>query len=271
MTNAQQKRFIETVRQYYRTHGRHDLPWRLTIDPYKIIVSEVMLQQTQAGRVVGKYKEFLKAFPTARSLASAPLQQVLLHWSGLGYNRRARFLQQMAQTVMQEYNGVFPKTFNELITLPGIGAYTAGAVMAFAYNSPVAVIETNIRTVYLHHFFPDAKETVHDNELLALIATTLDQKNPRAWYWALMDYGSYLKSIGVRIHRNSAQYKKQSTFAGSLRQVRGSIVKVLTTQSATIGQLQKITGFEKERILEAARTLLKEGLIIKKGSQLGIS
>lgn len=275
--NARQKAaFIKTVYSYYYEFGRHDLPWRLTSDPYKIAVSEVMLQQTQAGRVVGKYQEFLKVFPTVRSLASAPLQQVLLHWSGLGYNRRARFLQQMAQAVVVEHKGIFPKTFDELLQLPGVGHYTAGAISAFAYNTPVAIIETNIRTVYLHHYPEVLRESkdmfkVSDKELLPLIEATIDQKNPRLWYWALMDYGSFLKTQGVRIHRNSSHYKKQSTFKGSLREVRGRIIKTLTTQSATVEQLQKITAFDKERIAEAVAILTQEGLISKKGRQLAIS
>jgi A/G-specific adenine glycosylase len=272
------KAFVKTVRDYYKAHGRHDLPWRLTTDPYKIAVSEVMLQQTQVARVIEKYKEFLKAFPTARSLANAPLQQVLLHWSGLGYNRRARFLQQMAQTVTTDYKGIFPSTFEGLLKLPGVGTYTAGAISAFAYNIPIAVIETNIRTVYLHHFpqvLSNAKDTnqnqtVSDKELLQLITATLDHKNPREWYWALMDYGSYLKTQGSRIHRQSTGYKKQSTFKGSLREVRGGIIKVLTQQTATTMQLQKNLGFEKERIAAALQTLLKEEFIIKKATVYSI-
>lgn len=270
---------------FYRQSGRHDLPWRKTTDPYKIAVSEVMLQQTQVGRVIEKYKEFLKAFPTARSLANAPLQQVLLLWSGLGYNRRARFLQKMAQTVTLEYVGVFPKDFDTLLKLPGIGQYTAGAISAFAYNKPVPIIETNIRTVYLHHFFFAAPkslkktkaggelvdDTISDKELLPLITETLDHKNPREWYWALMDYGSYLKSTGVRIHRNSKQYVKQSTFKGSLREVRGGVLRILTKQSVTGMQLQKTLSFEKERIDQAVMSLMQEGVISRKGNKLGIS
>lgn len=270
MSARQKAAFIRAVYEYYEKSGRHDLPWRKTADPYKITVSEIMLQQTQVNRVIEKYHEFLKAFPTAKALAAAPLQQVLLHWSGLGYNRRARFLHVMAQAIEKDYRGKFPKTFDELLQLPGIGRYTAGAISAFSYNVPVPIIETNIRTAYLHHFFSDATEQVSDKELLPLIEATLDQENPRLWYWALMDYGSYLKSQGVRIHRNSAQYKKQSAFKGSLREVRGAIVKILTTQSATAGQLQKITGFEEKRIAEAVRTLVQEGLVAEKRKKLAI-
>ncbi len=269
--NARQKAvFIGAVYEYYEKSGRHDLPWRKTVDPYRIVVSEIMLQQTQVGRVLEKYREFLKAFPTVSALANAPLQAVLLQWSGLGYNRRARFLHAMAKTVVADHKGAFPKTFDELLKLPGIGHYTAGAVSAFAYNVPVTIIETNIRTAYLHHFFPDTAG-VSDRELLPLIEATLDREQPRTWYWALMDYGSYLKSQGVRIHRNSAQYKKQSTFKGSLREVRGGIVRILAVQPATAVFLQKETGFEKDRIEQAVSVLMAEGLIHKKGRLLAIA
>jgi A/G-specific adenine glycosylase len=258
--------FIKTVSEYYKEHGRHDLPWRQTTDPYKIAVSEVMLQQTQVNRVIEKYHEFLQAFPTAKALAAAPLQEVLLHWSGLGYNRRARFLQRMAQTVIEERKGIFPDTFEELLKLPGVGHYTAGAISAFAYNKPVPVIETNVRTVYLHHFYTDTTETISDKELMLLIGVTLDQQNPREWYWALMDYGTHLKSTGVKIHRNSTQYKKQSAFKGSLREVRGGILKMLTKKLATKQSLVKNLGFDIERIEMALAQLIKEGFVIQRKS-----
>ena len=263
--------FIKAVRDYYKKYGRHDLPWRKTSDPYKIAVSEVMLQQTQVNRVVEKYKAFLKAFPTAHSLANAPLRDVLALWSGLGYNRRARFLQNMAKAVVEGNGSKFPKTMEELVKLPGIGHYTAGAVMAFAYNSPSAFIETNIRTVYLHHFFNDSKENISDNDLLPLIEATIDKKNPREWYWALMDYGSYLKSIGIKIHRASAGYKKQKAFKGSLREVRGGIMKIVTKNPATFPQLQKNLAFENERLEKALQALIKEQLITKKGLRYSIA
>lgn len=266
MSGAEKTAFIKTVKDFYTKQGRHDLAWRQTTDPYKIAVSEVMLQQTQVNRVIEKYQQFLKAFPSAQALAQAPLQQVLLHWSGLGYNRRARFLHQMAQAVSKE----FPHTVEGLLELPGVGHYTAGAIAAFAYNIPVAIIETNIRTVYLHHFFKDSTVPVSDKELLLLIAATLDTKKPREWYWALMDYGSYLKSTGVRIHRTSAQYKKQSTFKGSVREVRGGIMKVLTTQTATIEKLEKLLLFERGRIEQALAQLIKEEFVLKKGKTFSI-
>jgi A/G-specific adenine glycosylase len=172
--------FVKTVWDFYQTNGRHDLPWRKTKDPYKIVVSELMLQQTQVSRVLPKYKEFLKLFPTVQKLAAASLGDVLRAWQGLGYNRRAKFLWQAAQTVVDEHKEKWPKTYTGLQTLPGIGSYTAGAVMNFAYNFSVPLIETNVRTVYIYHFFRDT-EHVSDKQLLPLIERTLDRKNPRSW------------------------------------------------------------------------------------------
>lgn len=151
----------ETVWKYYHQHGRHDLPWRLpepdgSFDPYKILVSEIMLQQTQVPRVLPKFTEFLTKFPTGQELAEASLGEVLAAWSGLGYNRRAKFLWQAAQKVVRDFGGELPHTFEALESLPGIGKNTAGAVAAYAYNQPAIFLETNIRTIFIHHFFRDA-------------------------------------------------------------------------------------------------------------------
>jgi A/G-specific adenine glycosylase len=258
----QEKDFIKVVYGYYEAHGRHDLPWRKTTDPYRILVSEVMLQQTQVARVIPKYKEFLKRFPTTKKLAAAPLGDVLRAWQGLGYNRRAKFLWRAAQVVSNEKKGIWPKTFPELKSLPGVGEYTAGAVMNFAYNQPVPLIETNIRTVYIHHFFPDAGG-VTDRELLPIIEKTLDKENPREWNWALMDYGSHLKETVGNLNKKSKTYQKQSDFKVSNRYVRGAILRVLATGPQTKIQLfKKLEDIEKERIILMLNVLLREEMII---------
>ena len=147
-------RFQNFIHNWYVKHGRHELPWRQTSDPYQVLVSEMMLQQTQVERVVPKYLAFIERFPNAQSLAAAPLSDVLILWQGLGYNRRAKFLHQAAQAVMEKYAGKFPETLSELQMLPGIGVYTAGAIRNFAYALATPLVETNVRTVYLYHFFP---------------------------------------------------------------------------------------------------------------------
>jgi A/G-specific adenine glycosylase len=230
-----EKEFTEIVWSYYREHGRHDLLWRNTSDPYKILVSELMLQQTQVERVIPKYEVFLKAFPTVRRLAAAPLGDVLRLWQGLGYNRRAKYVHETAKVVTGEWKGKFPRTKKELESLPGVGSYTAGAIMAFAYNEPVILIETNVRQVYIHHFYK-LKTDIRDSDILELIEKTVSEDNPREWYWALMDYGAFLKRQHGNLVRQSKHYVKQSQFQGSDRQIRGAIITVLTTSTKPLTQ-----------------------------------
>lgn len=183
-----------------------------------------MLQQTQTDRVVPKYKAFLAAFPTLAALAAADSVTVLQYWQGLGYNRRGLNLQRAAQEIMSRFSGQVPTAEQDLRSLPGIGPYTAAAIRAFAFNMPAVVIETNIRRAYLHHFFAD-QEGVPDKELLPVIDRTMDRKNPRQWYQALMDYGAYLGRTLPNPNRRSKHYSKQSKFEGSRRQLRGEIVR----------------------------------------------
>ncbi len=216
-----------TVWRHFREHGRHDLPWRKTTDPYRILVSEVMLQQTQVARVISKYHEFLRSFPTVSALASASLRDVLVMWQGLGYNRRAKMLYAAAVKVCDEYGGVLPRSEEELMRLPGIGHYTARAVCTFAYGKDGGMVETNIRTVLFHHVVSDRSE-VSDKELLQMSAVLCPSGRAREWYAALMDYGAYLKGRGVRVNAKSKHYLKQPAFEGSDRQIRGAIVRLLT-------------------------------------------
>ena len=226
--------FHTQVWKYYAAHKRA-LPWRApplrlqkngVLNPYRILVSEIMLQQTQVERVIPYYREFISHFPSVKSLASARQKDVLVLWQGLGYNRRARMLHQAAGVISKEYK-TFPRSYSELVTLPGIGPYTAGALCVFAYNQPVPIIETNIRTVYLHHFFP-GKVDVTDRDVLSVVEKTLYTRNPREWFWALMDYGTFLKrEKGIRNNMQSAHHTTQTPFEGSRRQVRGAVVRHL--------------------------------------------
>jgi A/G-specific adenine glycosylase len=218
--------FRRIIYDYYRTNGRA-LPWRQTFDPYSILVSEVMLQQTQVERVSGKYELFLHLFPDFPALAAAPLDLLLSAWQGLGYNRRALFLRETARRVVADFLGILPSSVEALATLPGIGIATASAVATFAFNEPVTFIETNVRTVFIHFFFR-GREKVGDRELLPLAEAALDRQDPRNWYYALMDYGTMLKKQGEKGHRRSSGYRRQSPFRGSDRQVRGKILRLLT-------------------------------------------
>ena len=233
MSQRRYNDFRQIVRQYYDTSGRHDLPWRQpevdgSYNPYAILVSEVMLQQTQVSRVIPKFTAFMKQFPNIHALATAPLKDVLIAWQGLGYNRRAKYVWQAGQCVERDFNGKLPHSQTELESLRGIGSNTAAAILAYAFNQPVVFIETNIRTVFIHHFFK-AQTAVSDKALLPLLAASLDRANPRQWYWALMDYGSYVKQHLGNSSRRSQSYSKQSTFNGSLRQIRGRVLRLLAS------------------------------------------
>lgn len=258
--------FQKKIYGYYENYGR-DLPWRKKITPYRVLVSEIMLQQTQVERVIEKYGEFLAAFPDFSSLAKAPLARVLRIWSGMGYNRRALSLKALAQKVVEEYQGVLPSDQEQLLRLPGIGKYTAGAVLAFAFNKPVVFMDTNIRRVYIHEFFHD-RENIHDDEIIPHLEQTMDAGNPRKWYNALMDYGAVLKKEQVNPNRRSAHYSKQSPFENSNRQVRGRVIKVLVKESSlTMSQVVAKTGMDKERVKTNLEQLLKEEFIKKNGKR----
>ncbi len=220
------RKFRAIIKKYFRKHGRHDLPWRNTENPYHIFVSEIMLQQTQVERVKQKYEQFLEQFPDFSLLADASLRTVLKQWQGLGYNRRAMALHNSARAVMIEYHGSVPSSVDELISLPGVGRATAASIAAFAFNRPSVFIETNIRRVFIYFFFP-GKKNIKDADLLPLVEKTLVRSGAREWYYALMDYGSMLKKEVENPNSRSAHYKRQSRFEGSNRQVRGMILKAL--------------------------------------------
>jgi A/G-specific adenine glycosylase len=264
LTSARARSFRKKVYAYYKKEGR-TLPWRKSLNPYRVVVSEIMLQQTQVERVIEKYREFLSVFPDFAELAEAPLSRLLAVWSGMGYNRRALALRALAQKVVQEHRGRLPRDREELLALPGIGKYTAGAVMAFAFNKAVVFMDTNIRRVFIHEFFQD-KENVHDDEIIPLVEQTLDAGNPRKWYNALMDYGAMLKQKHANPNRRSAHYTRQSPFENSNRQVRGRILKTLVaTSPLSAAEIMKKAGADRERVMENLADLESEGFIRKQG------
>ncbi len=260
-SRVQLQRFQKTVWAYY-AQNRRDFPWRETRDPYLILVSEIMLQQTQAPRVIAKYDSFIKRFPSLASLAKAKTTSVLKEWQGLGYNRRGLALKRAAEEIMKNHNGKVPSDYNALINLPGVGPATAGDILAFAWNKPSVVIETNIRSVFIHEFFPESS-SVPDTEILPLITATLDQKNPRDWYYALMDYGAMLKKTLPNPSRRSRHFTVQSPFKGSNRELRSKILKYLLAypqqSSTTIAQSLEA---EPQSIIRNLQTMIKEGLVI---------
>lgn len=264
MTTGQ---FRSIVWRHYRAHGRHALPWRTTRDPYRILVSEIMLQQTQVDRVIPYYQAWLTRFPTARKLAEASLADVLIQWQGLGYNRRAKMLHAAAKAIVAEHRGKVPDTVEALESLPGIGPYTARAVAAFAFNLDVVLIETNVRTAVIHHFFND-QDGITDAQIREIAAKALPKGQAREWYAALMDYGSFLKRSGIRTNARVKGYTKQKAFAGSSREARGAILRALAAAPASRASLTRLLGRDRRDQLEAQLDMLvAEGMVEKHGSR----
>jgi A/G-specific adenine glycosylase len=247
------------------------MPWRETRDPYRILVSEVMLQQTQVDRVRPKYAEFLGAFPDVAALAAASLEQVLATWQGLGYNRRAVALQRTARLLLRDHGGSVPEGQEALLALPGIGPATAAAIRAFAFGAPSVFIETNIRRVFIHEFFP-GRSTVADAELLPLIAATLDRRRPREWYYALMDYGASLARRVENPNRRSVAHVRQPPYAGSDRQVRGAILRALIGGGAqAAGPLARAVAADRQRVVRLLGDLEREGFVQRAGGRFRIA
>ena len=262
--------FCAIIWQYYHDYGR-EFPWRNIDDPYKIVISEVMLQQTQTYRVIVKYEQFIEAFPSFTDLAQASLRDVLSVWQGLGYNRRGKYLHELAKMVMTQFQGKLPSEPQKLIALPGIGAATASSIAAFAFNRPTIFIETNIRTVFIHFFFNNRTD-VHDKEIMPLVEKTVDHANPREWYYALMDYGVMLKKTIINPSRKSVHYAKQSKFEGSDRQIRGRIIHYLMEKKGALSKevCNAIDLNDEARFIKIVETLIAEGMIKEKDDILFI-
>ncbi len=216
--------FQTLILQKGQEHYR-EMPWRSKPTEYYVLLSEIMLQQTQVVRVLVKFEEFIQAFPTIESLAAADFYEVLQHWSGLGYNRRARFLHQTAQAIVEQ--GSFPRTVEELEKLPGIGVNTAASILVYAFNQSEVFVETNVRTVFIYMFLPNETEKIDEKILRSLVEQTVYKENPRKWYWALMDYGTQLKKTEGNFNRLSKMHTTQSKFEGSNRQKRAQILRLL--------------------------------------------
>lgn len=256
--------FRQLVGQYVVEQHR-DLPWRQTCDPWQVLVSEVMLQQTQVDRVIPKFLAFVHQFPHPVALAAAPLPELLAAWQGLGYNRRALNLQRAAQRLVAQWDGIVPDSPDLLQQLPGIGPYTAGAISAFAYNRPAVFLETNIRAVFLHLFCHD-RQWVHDRELLPLAEATLDRHNPRSWYNGLMDYGSDLKRRFPNPSRRSRHHTVQSRFEGSDRQVRGAVLRLLLgTAGLTAAGISQALAVDAARLQPIVDGMVREGFLRQRG------
>ncbi len=250
--------FINDVIAYYQNHGRHELVWRKKISAYKILVSEVMLQQTQVSRVVPKFIEWMKKYPTLTSFAKTNLREVLLLWQGLGYQRRAKALLQIAVTTKK-----LPQTYEALLLLPGIGPYTASAICAFAYDTfSHPVLETNIRTALIEYFY-QSEDAVHDGLLYDTLSRLEKNKKVRSlgarnWNYALMDFGAYLKSQKISHNKKSVHHVTQSPYKGSSRELRAKVLFAIT---------HNVTLPTDERLAMVIQELTVEKFIIYKNNK----
>jgi A/G-specific adenine glycosylase len=262
----------DTVIAFHRTIfswwsiNRRNLPWRNTRDPYNILISEVMLQQTQVSRVLLKYQEFLKTFPDVHALAASRPAEVIRIWKGLGYNRRALYLRETAIAVVEKYNGAFPQTIKELRSLLGIGPYTAGAIMVFAYEKDEIMIDTNIRQIITHFFFDDISQS---EKIIEETAWKLLPKG-RSWDWhqALMDYGALeLERVGKIKKSEKKPFKETSRF------YRGRIIDTLriqkTPQHDIISSLMSY-GKPPQDIQTIIEKLILDGLVIREKEILSL-
>jgi len=257
--------FQKLIYAFYKNSGR-EFPFRKNLTPYNILISEIMLQQTQTKRVSEKFVNFIEKFPDFQALSEAPLEKILKEWQGLGYNRRAIALKKIAGIVIKSHNGILPKSIEELKSFPQIGHNTASSILTFAFNQPTIFIETNIRTVFIYFFFND-KNKVNDKEIIPLIEQTFDKKNPRKWCYAIMDYGVMLKKKFPKLNKKSAHYRKQSPFKGSARQIRGQILKILV-EKKTVSKSELKNSFKyanDDLMNKILLQLEKEGFIELKG------
>lgn len=254
------------VLSWFAMHQR-DLPWRKTTDPYAILVSEVMLQQTQVPRVIPKFEAFMAGFPTARALADASPAAVITAWKGLGYNRRALHLQRAASVIANEHGGTLPPDLATIRALPGVGRYTAGAIMNFAFNVDTPAVDVNVER-FIDYFFPvRAKRST--NDYYAIAEQLIPAGQARAWLHAVMDY----TSANLRTRAKNAR-KPAEPFVGSNRYFRGRILDLLRERTTSPDALFAAIGvpldLPRERFDALLDALEREGFIHRSGSELAL-
>jgi A/G-specific adenine glycosylase len=255
--------FKEAVLSNYRQQGRK-FPWHFA-DPWGVTVSEFMLQQTRTERVIPYWENWMKLWPCPKALADASMETALRAWSGLGYNRRCRYLKDSAAIIADENDGKVPETPHALLSRPGVGPYMSAAIACFAYNYPAVFIETNIRSAVIHNFFPDRND-VRDSEIIPILEAALNREEPRTWHYALMDYGAFIKKTTANPGRRSAHYTRQSPFNGSIRQARGKVIKALVSKGrCSAEELKLASGLEGERLYEVLEKLKKEYFVAEDG------
>jgi len=267
ISRARISAFQDMIFLWWQEHKR-DLPWRKTRDPYRILVSEVMLQQTQVSRVLPKYDEFLRVFSDVNALSQASTAQVLRLWHGMGYNRRALYLKKTAETVRDMYGGIFPEDEQSLTKLPGLGRYTARAILVFAYEKDVAMVDTNIRQIITHFFYKGKQQ--REKTILDMADTLFPRGRSWEWHQALMDYGA-LEMSRVRGKRVSVG-RKQAPFRDSNRYYRGRVIDVLRVGEAD--EWKMVADFSRqydkpaEYFTGVIGQLIKDGLVERRGTRI---
>ena len=245
-----QNKILERGKKLYRS-----FPWRDTKDAYEILISEVMLQQTQVKRVLNYWQSWLQKFPSVQNLAAAPLSYVLEAWQGLGYNRRAINLHICANIICEEHGGCIPTDSKALLALPGIGAATAAGVRVFAFSIPDIYIETNVRTVIIHEFFAD-ENNVSDKKIASVLAKLCPKDETcREFYYALLDIGADLKAQGIKSARRAKAYTKQAKFEGSHRQKRSFLLRCVLDGISDVEELTVCLNDEEQKAKRSALSM----------------
>jgi A/G-specific adenine glycosylase len=255
------------VLSWYAANGR-DLPWRRTTDPYAVLVSEIMLQQTQVSRVLPKYEAFLARFPSLEALAAAPLTDALAIWQGLGYNSRAVRLRRCAQATVATADGKtarLPDGVEGLQRLPGIGPYTARAVLIFAHNADLAAVDANVRRVLTHEL--RLPQDMRLSDLQAVADAALPPGRSRDWHNALMDYGAAVLTSRVT---GIAPLTRQTRFQGSHRMYRARVVRLLLEGDRTLAELAGLLDLAPAELAAIATELERDGLAARDGDRLRV-
>jgi len=256
ITNRHIRNFRTKVFAFYKTRGR-DLPWRKTTDPYKILISEFMLQQTQVSRVIEYFGKWIKLWPTINHLARATRSEVLMAWMGLGYNTRAVNLHRAAKIIIKDYDSNVLEAVECYKEIAGIGEYTSRAVRIFAANADLVTVDTNIRRILIHEF--RLSEDISGGALLSIAERCLPKGRSRKWHNALMDYGAlYLTGTKTGIRPKTQQ---STFFKGSDRQIRAHILRTLLLQTSSLSELYNTCSVEEKRLLRILDKMVHEQLI----------
>ena len=265
---------IDELRAWYAPRARA-YPWRSRPTPYRVLVSEVMLQQTQASRVAPAFRSFLRRFPSVRSLAAAPAADVVRAWAGLGYDRRAVRLLEAARAIVEEHGGRVPRDSAALRALPGVGPYTAAAVASIAFGEPVPAIDVNVARVVARYRLGREAHQERADRVRDAAEAWLDRRDPGGWNQALMDLGREVCRPTPRCaacplasgcafrragRRPARGPRRQGRFEGSFRQVRGRVLALLRERGeASLGRVESAVG--DHRVAEAVRALANDGLV----------